>query len=107
MTSNEALKLAVQMHKEFNSHESEFSLEFELNEEMWCREGMDNDSVSYNTDGNKEDLFQGEGQTYNLEIRYVTYEDEDFYKVYADNGCGDKYHVVFLKKNEVQENEFE
>lgn len=106
MTSNEALKLAVQMHKEFNSHESEFSLEFELNEEMWCKFG-DNDSVSFNTDGNEEDLFNFEGQTYNLEIRYVTYEDEDFYKVYADNGCGDKYHVLFLKKNEVTENEFE
>lgn len=104
MTDNEAVKLAVKMHREFNALNTDFDLEFVLIEDIWLRTG-DDDSVYYNTDANKEDLLEYEGNTYGLETRFVKYEDDDYYLIYGDNGCGDKYYAMFLKINEVNEND--
>lgn len=102
MNNNEALKLAVKMHKEFNSLSTEFDLEFELHEHMWFKSGSD---ICENQDNNKEDLFEGDGNTYGLDIRYIRYEDDDFLLAKVDNGCGDQYFALFLKEYEVSEYE--
>lgn len=103
MTDNEALKQAVKMHEEFNALETSFNLEFELNNHMWLRFG--DREIGYNTEGNKEDLLEYEGESYSLELRWIQYEDDDFVLAKVDNGCGDQYMVLFLKKNEVFESE--
>ncbi|AQW88878.1 hypothetical protein pEaSNUABM50_00349 [Erwinia phage pEa_SNUABM_50] len=95
MTKNEALKLAVGMHQTFNKAETTISLEFELCEYRWR---FDSNEICYiEEDGTLEDF--EEGNCYSLEICYISYEDEDFLHAKVDNGCGDRYYVVFLKEN--------
>lgn len=103
MTDNEALKLAVQMHNEFDALGTKFDLEFELHKHMWFKSGSD---ICENQDNNKEDLFEGDGNTYGWEVRYIRYEDDDFLLAKVDNGCGDQYYALFLKENEVQYEDF-
>lgn len=98
ITDNKALKLAVGMHESFNALGTKFNLEFELNTYMWLRYG--DREIGYNTDGNKEDLFEYDGNSYSLALRWIQYEDDDFVLAKVDNG-GDQYMSLFLKKNEV------
>ncbi len=102
LTKNEALKLAVKMHRDFNALDTDFTLEFELCEHVWCRFGG-HTSLVYNSDDNEEDMLDQVGNTYSLDIRRVAYEDDDFYKIYADDGCGEKYYMIFLKEKEIFE----
>lgn len=106
MTDNEALKLAVKMHDEFNALSTKFDLEFELHKHMWFKYGSQRvTGICENTDDNKEDLFEGDGNTYSWDVRYVRYEDDDFLLAKVDNGCGDQYYALFLKEFEVNEHE--
>lgn len=100
MTDNEALKLAAKMHQEFNALSTKFDLEFTIEDEMWYRTDQE---ILWNTDGNKEDLFDGDGNTYGVEIRWIIHDDEDFLLAYVDNGCGDKYKLLLLKEKQVHE----
>lgn len=97
MTNNEALKLAVQMHKTYNAVDAPISLEFELCEYRWC---IDGDCINYlEEDGTIEDF--EEGNHFSLEICYISHEDDEFLHAKVDNGCGDRYYIVFLKENQV------
>lgn len=106
MTDNDALKLAVKMHEEFNALSTQFNLEFELHNHMWVKRGSPRVvEICENADDNKEDLFEGDGNTYGWEVRYIRYEDDDFLLANVDNGCGDQYFALFLKEFEVSEYE--
>lgn len=73
--------------------ESEFSLNIVVYEgAVWSYE--DNE-LSINTEGNADDLYNGEGQTYSFDVRTAV-ESEDGYVVFydADNGCGTRDTVI-------------
>lgn len=100
MNKSEALAMAVKMHQTFKSTETDgISLEFELNENRW-RLNSDDD-IEHIEDGEELSAFI-DGNCYSLEIRWIVHEDDDYLYAMVDNGCGDKYYVVFLKSNIVK-----
>lgn len=84
--------LAVQVAKHLD-------LNFEdLTDQFWS---WDNRSdIAYSSD--REDVVEDTGNGYGFEVRYQADEDENYIRFYVDNGCGDKYDVVFSKANRVE-----
>ena len=63
MTDNDALKLAVQMHNEFDALGTKFDLEFELHKHMWFKSGSEDSEDSEDEDGeDSEDSEDGEDE---------------------------------------------
>lgn len=56
--------------------------------------------ITYSTE--REDVEESTGDGFGLEVRYKTDEDENFIRFYVDNGCGDKFDVVFDKRKRVE-----
>lgn len=72
----------------------DINLEFQdMTDASWCRSG--DDSIFYIKDGD----------VYDYEIRYVEEEDDRYIQFLADNGCGDRYFVVFDKTKEREDYE--
>lgn len=61
------------------------------------------DELTINTDGNQDDLLNGDGNTYSFEVRYGGESSDDGYMVFydADNGCGTKDTVIVRADREV------
>lgn len=77
----------------------ELDLQFEdLTEQYWS---WDNGGyLTYSCE--REDVEEDTGEGFGLEIRYKTDEDENYIRFYVDNGCGDKYDVVFSKEKQLE-----
>lgn len=74
-------------------------LNFEdLTNQFWSWDNSD--YVLYSDD--KTDVEEETGDGYSLEVRYKQDEDDNYIRLYVDNGCGDKYDVVFAKANRVE-----
>jgi len=65
---------------------------------VWSRTDC---GVSYNTDGNKEDLENGCGDTYSDYARELGNSDS-LVVFEIDDGSGGKYRMIFNKENEVK-----
>jgi hypothetical protein len=98
VTPNEALKIAVKMHKKFNGLNQEFGLDFILCENIWSDHKYD---ISYNLQNNQTDLFNGDGETYTAKLYRIIYEDSDFLLASVVDDC-DTYAMLFLKENQVK-----
>ncbi len=78
----------------------DLDLQFEdLTDQYW---NWDNEAYITYAD-NRSDIEEDTGDGFGLEVRYKTDEDANYIRFYVDNGCGEKYDVVFdkLKKVEV------
>lgn len=73
-----------------------------------CIWSTDNASVRWNTEGNMNDLFLGDGDTYSVEIGYKRKETESFviYEQCYDL-CGGRCTLVFSKSLEQNEEDWE
>lgn len=65
---------------------------------VWSRSDYE---VSYNTDGNVEDLRNGDGETYS-DYAIELGETESLIIFEIDDSCGGEYRMIFDKGNEVQ-----
>lgn len=80
--------------------ELDYPVLMEIVDCIWHQE--DYVDISYNTDDNKEDLENGDGDTYSVEplCGYVEY---DGYRVFnCDNGCGETITYFFNLNKEVK-----
>ena len=68
---------------------------------MWTR--GDGDYVTWNVDNNKEDMFEGDLNTYQCEIREQGEVVDDYYVVNVDTGCGDTQTLIFDLSEEVKD----
>lgn len=100
MTTNEALTKAIQIKKEFSALNTQYGLEFKLNEDMWFYSGY---QISTNGENNKKDLLEGDGDTYCLEYGRIAYEDEQYVVFFAQDCFGDSGYHLFLQENRVYE----
>lgn len=59
--------------------------------------------LTINTDGNQDDLLNGDGNTYSFEVRYGREYSDDRYIVFydADCGCGTKDTIIVRADREV------
>lgn len=61
----------------------------------------DDDYTCWNTDGNLDELYDGEGNTYSGDSLWLSVEDANYYLTQIDSGCGESYFVLFKKDNQV------
>lgn len=56
-----------------------------------------------NTDGNQDDLFDGDGNTYSFDVRYGGEKSDDGWVVFydADNGCGTRDTIIVRAEHNV------
>ena len=89
-----SLTKAVKLHQE----NPELNLSFEnLSDYFWAFAG---DSILYSH--LVEDILEDTGNGLCLEVGYTVEQDDQFIKFYVDNGCGDKYDVVFDKRKRLE-----
>lgn len=70
---------------------------FELKDGViWMYDDHDSE-IAWNTKGNKEDLINGDGDTYGSYVPYIAYEDDEFFLVEADHGG-----LLFLKSERIE-----
>lgn len=60
------------------------------------------EEISWNTDGNEEDLENGEGSTYSVEAYGASTEYDGYLVVNANTGCGETVTYFFNLENEVE-----
>lgn len=65
---------------------------------VWSRTDC---GVSYNAEGNKEDLENEDGATYSDYAEELG-ETDSLIAFEINNGCGGKYRIIFSKENEIQ-----
>lgn len=76
----------------------DLNLQFEdLTDYFWAFAG---DSILYSH--LVEDILEDTGNGFCLEVGYTVEQDNQFIKLYVDNGCGDKYDVVFDKRKRLE-----
>ena len=99
------LSIAVAMHKGYadmtDGMEGFNTLQFEdLTDSYWA---YDRDNISFSD--NIDSVLDEDGNTYSFEVygRGAVTEDEKYIMFDVDNGCGDRYYVVFSKEKRVQE----
>lgn len=96
-----AIKLAVEMHKEFDALDTDLYLNFELIDKIWVNLG---DEIKWNDDNDPIDLFEGCGETYSIETyRGMVYEDEEHLLINGNDGCGNQSDYLFLKEKELED----
>lgn len=77
----------------------DLDLQFEdLTDLYWFWDNLS--EIQYSED--PEDIIQETGDYYILEVIYKTDEDPNYIRFYVDNGCGEKYDVVFDKLKRVK-----
>jgi hypothetical protein len=61
------------------------------------------DELRVNTQGQLDDLFNGDGCTYHYDVRYAV-ESEDGYVMFydADNGCGTRDTIILKASEQVE-----
>lgn len=65
---------------------------------VWCRVG---DEIHWNAEDNKEDLEDGDGETYSVEVRQGDVEYDGYLVVNGDGGCGETCTYFFNLSKEV------
>lgn len=77
----------------------ELDLNFEeLTDEFWQHSGNE---ILYSQA--REDITEDTGEAYSLEVRWEVDRDENYVRFHIDNGCGDRYDVVFSLDKHVEE----
>lgn len=66
---------------------------------MWCADKVE---AHWNKDDNKDDLMEGEGSSYSVEIRGSTSEYDGYLVLNADTGCGETVTYLFNLEKEVK-----
>lgn len=66
---------------------------------MWYRGTHD---VEWNTDDDADDLENGDGNTYSVEVRGGTSEYDGYLVLNADTGCGETVTYLFNLEKEVK-----
>lgn len=63
---------------------------------------IDDDVVYWNTDDNKDDLENWDGDTYSAEIIGAPTEYDGYYVVNANTGCGETVTYLFNLEKEIE-----
>ena len=100
MTNNEALTKAIKIKRDFAELNTQYGLEFEINDDMWLFNG---DGIIHNGEHNKEHLLENDGDSYSLEYARLAYEDEQYAVFYAHDCFGDANYHLFFQENRVHE----
>jgi hypothetical protein len=62
------------------------------------------DELRVNTQGQLDDLFNGEGCTYSYDVRGCVESEDDYVMFYdADNGCGTRDTIILKASGQVDE----
>lgn len=67
----------------------------------------DSEELHWNSDGNLEDLYEGNGSSYTVEINGACWEQDGCSFFNTDNGCGETITMVFDSRCEVDYDDLE
>lgn len=90
--------MSVKVLKEI-LEEIDIAIMMEVVECIWSRDGFD---FSWNTDDDEDDLENGDGNTYSVEVRGGVAEYDGYLVLNADTGCGETVTYLFNLSKEVE-----
>lgn len=72
-----------------------------------CAYYLTEGELYYNKDSNLEELYEGNGSTYSLELKGSTFTQDGCLFANGDGGCGETYTIVFPDNLEVSYEDLE
>ncbi len=81
--------------------EFSYQLGVEFEDSLW-RICPDEKELCYNSDNSIEDLLNGDGDTYSLEVLSCK-RVEGYMVVLIDNGCGQQYTIILPEEKEINQ----
>lgn len=91
----------IELLNELNNHHLTM---MEYQDSVWSFHSCDN-SVSWNTENNKEDMENGDGETYGGEVFDGITKIGGYTLMNVDNGCGERVTMIFNNDKEIVDDE--